>query len=85
MVTITLLVKRIEDKITICIEDEGAGIPKKHLTKIYNRFYRLDSKQTGSGLGLGIVKQIAELHGGLVAIENKKPKGLKVSIVFPPL
>ncbi|WP_024953728.1 sensor histidine kinase [Sulfurospirillum arcachonense] len=80
--TITLSLLQKDDAIILSVEDEGYGIPNEYLLNIYDRFFRLDTRKEGSGLGLGIVKQIAELHRALVKIENKKPQGLKVSIIF---
>lgn len=78
------LVKK-EDNIVFCLEDEGYGIPDEHLLNICDRFFRLDIRKKGSGLGLSIVKQIAQLHGATIEITNKKSKGLKVEIVFKSL
>ncbi len=85
MGTIIMSLKSKENHIFLSVEDEGYGIPKEHLKNIYNRFFRLDRRKQGSGLGLGIVKQIAELHNGTVNIKNKKPHGLKVTVTFQSL
>ncbi len=85
MGTITMSLKSKANFIFLSIEDEGYGIPKEHLKNIYDRFFRLDTRKQGSGLGLGIVKQIAELHNATVKIKNKKPHGLKVTITFKSL
>jgi two-component system sensor histidine kinase TctE len=82
---IKLSLKRKDGFIILCVEDEGYGIPKEHLESIYDRFFRLYRKKQGSGLGLSIVKQIAQLHNATVKITNKKPHGLKVTITFKSL
>lgn len=79
---ITLSLKKVNNKIVLSIEDEGKGIDQEHFTKIFNRFYRVDTKASGSGLGLGIVKQICELHQAKIDIYNKKTKGLRIDIHF---
>ena len=82
---IKLSLKKDKSNIILCVEDEGYGIPKEHISHICERFFRLDTRKKGSGLGLSIVKQIAQLHGASVKIKNKEPHGLKVKIVFKSL
>ncbi len=77
---------KIEDGHTILkVSDTGIGIPEKHQSRIFERFYRVDksrSKETGgTGLGLAIVKHIAELHGGKVLVESGD-SGTTFSVVF---
>lgn len=78
--TITLSIERHENSIWLSVKDEGKGLDEKHLTHIFDRYYRADLKKQGSGLGLSIVKQIAHLHGARVTAQNDN--GLKISIVF---
>ncbi|KAB7887293.1 sensor histidine kinase [Poseidonibacter ostreae] len=79
--TITLFLKKHNNTIWLNIKDEGKGIEKKDLNTIFDRFYRVDSKKSGNGLGLNIVKQIASLHNAKVQAINNN--GLVVSIIFP--
>jgi len=81
MGTITVSLERHNNTIWLNVKDEGNGLEKKDLKNIFNRFYRVDSLKTGSGLGLSIVKQIAQLHNATVEASNDK--GLVISIVFP--
>lgn len=79
--TITLSLKRHNNTIWLNVKDEGISkIKKEHLHKIFERFYRVDSNKSGSGLGLSIVKQIATLHNAkvLASMDN----GFMVSIIF---
>lgn len=80
---ITLRIYEDNETIIMNVLDNGPGIPEKYLTKIYDRFFRLDTQKQGTGLGLSIVKQIVELHDGSIELTNKKPHGLQVSITFP--
>jgi two-component system, OmpR family, phosphate regulon sensor histidine kinase PhoR len=73
--------------IKISVEDTGIGIPKEHLPRIFERFYRVDrdhSRQLGgTGLGLAIVKHIVEAHGGKVEVQTKVGKGSTFSLNLP--
>ena len=74
------------DKITLSVSDDGIGINSDELTKIWNRFYRADKSRNsatgGFGLGLAMVKQIAELHGGKVEVSSEPGKGSTFMIIF---
>jgi two-component system phosphate regulon sensor histidine kinase PhoR len=66
-------------KVKICIIDSGEGIAKEHLSRLFERFYRVDSGRSraegGSGLGLSIVKHIVELHNQKVSVKSKLGEG----------
>jgi two-component system, OmpR family, sensor histidine kinase KdpD len=74
-----------ENGISITIEDDGKGLPEKDFEKLFDKFYRAEKTQSGSGLGLGlsISKGIIELHGGQIHAENKKPSGARFIIHLP--
>ena len=62
----------------VSVEDHGAGIAEEDLRKIFDRFYRADKSRTGGshcGLGLSMVKWIAEAHGGSVEVVSKEGEG----------
>ena len=71
----------------IHIRDQGRGIAKEHLPRLFERFYRVDKarsrKMGGTGLGLAIVKHIVEVHGGHVEVESVLGKGSTFSIILP--
>ena len=72
------------NRIRIEVADNGIGIRKEDLKKIFEKFYRLDTARStrtgGAGLGLAIAKEIVELHGGALFLE--KPVNLAVSTLF---
>jgi signal transduction histidine kinase len=73
------------DHVVIAVKDEGKGIPAKKLEKIFDRFERATNKETVTGLGLGlfIVKQIAEGHGGTVEVDSILDHGTTFKVVLP--
>ena len=77
----------IDGRIKIVVEDSGAGIPEKDMSRIFERFYRVDKARSrelgGTGLGLSIVKHIVELHGGSVGAESAEGVGSKFWIALP--
>jgi two-component system phosphate regulon sensor histidine kinase PhoR len=77
------------DYIEICVEDTGIGIPKKHIPRLGERFYRVDRARSrelgGTGLGLAIVKHLVKAHGWEMDIESTQGQGTKVKIIIPPL
>lgn len=80
--TITLHLEDKDNRVIINILDNGPGIPKESINKVFDRFVRLNKHKKGTGLGLSIVKQIVELHNGTIRLSNKKPCGLHVAIEF---
>ena len=68
-----------EDEVDIQVKDEGEGIPKEHLPRIFERFYRVDKSRSrekgGTGLGLAIVKHILEGHNSKVMVQSAPGKG----------
>ena len=67
--------------ITVHFDDEGQGIPNENLEKIWDPFFT--TKEMGTGLGLGIVKNIVESHGGSIQIVNRPVRGTRVTIELP--
>ena len=69
------------------VEDNGAGVAPSEISRLFDRFYRTDKSRRagGSGLGLSIVRQVAELHGGSVAAKNTQPHGLRVTVTLPQI
>ncbi|CAN5711836.1 hypothetical protein BH24ACT21_BH24ACT21_06980 [soil metagenome] len=76
-----------DEEVVVSIADTGIGIPEKKLTRIFERFYRVDkdrSKATGgTGLGLSIVRHVAENHGGRVTVESAVGEGSTFTVYLP--
>ena len=75
--------------VELSVTDGGPGVPKEDLTRIFERFHRVDKARTrtdgnGSGIGLAIVRSLVEAHGGTVSAVNVEPTGLRVSVWLPP-
>ena len=74
-------------RVTIAVSDEGPGIPDEDLTRVFERFYRVDKSRVrdpgGTGLGLAIVKHLVELHRGRVGAENRPEGGARFLITLP--
>ena len=72
--------------IVITVSDTGPGIPDDDLTRVFERFYRVDKSRArpgGTGLGLAIVKHLVELHGGEARAENAQSGGAVFTVVLP--
>jgi two-component system sensor histidine kinase ChvG len=83
---IKVLVKSEDRTVNLAVEDQGSGFNEKDIDKIFNRFYSNRPEKFGehTGLGLNIVKNIIELHGGTInALNNTKGTGAKININFP--
>lgn len=85
---ISITCKKIKKTILINIDDDGPGIADEHKEKVFRPFYRVDKsrslKDSNVGLGLSIVEDIVNSHGGTVKLlNNPKGKGLRVSLSFP--
>lgn len=85
--TIGIELSNPEDNLYIKVYDTGIGIPKEHLPRIFERFYRVDKTRSrkigGTGLGLSIVKHIVILHGGTIDVESEEGKGSSFKITLP--
>ena len=72
--------------VVLSVADQGPGIPEDDLSRVFERFYRVDKSRArdpgGTGLGLAIVKHLIELHGGTVVAQNNATGGARVSITL---
>lgn len=82
---VNLETQRRDNWLVVRILDRGTGIPETELTHIFQPFYRADSagSVTGHGLGLAITKQVLDLHGGRITLQNRQGGGLTVEVALP--
>lgn len=80
-------VREKEDELLVSITDEGMGIPKENVERIFDRFYRVDRARSramgGTGLGLAISKEMINAHGGKIWAESKYGKGTSIFFTLP--
>jgi len=84
--SMTLGARREGDDMHIWVSDSGVGIAREEHGLVFERFWQADNplaRQGGTGLGLSLVKNFVELHGGSVILESALEKGTKVTCVFP--
>ncbi|MBI3050783.1 MAG: PAS domain-containing protein [Acidobacteria bacterium] len=77
---------RRDGAVDLVVSDSGPGIPPADLTRVFERFYRVDrsrSRPGGTGLGLAIVRHLVELHGGSLRAENRPEGGARFTVTLP--
>ena len=84
---VLIKVEQLETRICIRVEDFGCGIPEEHLSRLFERFYRVDLARSrnlgGTGLGLAIVKHVAQAHRGEVQVTSKLGEGSTFTLSVP--
>lgn len=85
--TVNLMLKQVNDKIILKVEDSGIGMSEDDISRLFNEFVRIKSEKTrgisGSGLGLSIVKKLVEQYKGKISVESVPEKGSVFTIEFP--
>ena len=84
---VTVHLQAVREGVAVAVEDTGHGIEPEHLPHLFERFYRTDWARAkdagGTGLGLPIVKEIAEAHGGTVSVSSQVEKGSIFTLHLP--
>ena len=84
---VTVVVSQDDGELKISVRDEGVGIAHEHLSRVFERFYRVDKARSrnvgGTGLGLAIVKHIASVHSGKVSVESVIGQGSNFTVHLP--
>ncbi|NLI55227.1 MAG: PAS domain S-box protein [Clostridiales bacterium] len=87
--SVGVTLKKVDQRVELHVSDTGIGIPEDHLSRVFERFYRVDRSRNkqigGTGLGLSIVKHSAETLGATVQLESKVGIGTTVTVSFPAL
>ena len=85
--SVGVVLKPVGDRVELSVSDTGIGIPEEHLSRVFERFYRVDRSRNkqigGTGLGLSIVKHSAETLGATVQLQSKLGIGTTVTVSFP--
>jgi signal transduction histidine kinase len=85
--SVTVRIERVPDAWHVVVSDTGEGIDAAHLSRVFDRFYRVDaarsSRHGGAGLGLAVVRTIVERHGGRVVLASEPGRGTVVTIALP--
>jgi two-component system sensor histidine kinase VicK len=85
--TVTYRLRDRGDLLEISVSDQGMGIPKENVDKIFERFYRVDKARSrqmgGTGLGLAIAKEMIEAHGGSIWAKSEEGKGTTIYFTLP--
>lgn len=86
---VEIFLEETAENFKIEVKDNGAGIPKEEIGRLFNKFYRgsnvIRMQTEGTGLGLFITKNIIDRHNGKIEIDSKEGKGTKISIFIPKL
>lgn len=81
---VTVTLKNEEQEVVLVVEDEGTGISKERLAHLFERFFSYNdtSKIPGTGIGLNLVKELVELHGGTIGVRSEEGKGSVFEVRF---
>ncbi len=85
--TVVVTLEERDDEVVVSVIDEGQGVAREHLPRLFERFYRVDKARSrdlgGTGLGLAIVKHVAQIHGGRVSVDSVLGRGSTFRIHLP--
>ncbi|GAB4295031.1 MAG: hypothetical protein Kow0090_09870 [Myxococcota bacterium] len=84
---INISAKKQKDSVSVCVKDTGIGIDKAHHEKIFERFFQvappINRTRRGAGVGLAVVKEIVNMHGGDIRLESEPGKGSEFTVTLP--
>ncbi|MEA2350832.1 MAG: hypothetical protein QOG86_1773 [Thermoleophilaceae bacterium] len=82
---VELTARRVDRQVELSVRDHGAGLPPEFIASAFERFTRVDSARSrgGAGLGLAIVRAIADAHGGTAIAANAEDGGARIAVVIP--
>jgi two-component system phosphate regulon sensor histidine kinase PhoR len=84
---VRVILTQVDDALEIVVQDTGAGIPADALERVFERFYRVDAARSrergGTGIGLSIVKHVAQAHGGSVSVQSEIGAGSSFTLQIP--
>ena len=84
---VTVCIEQQHDKAWLLVSDQGIGIPHMAIPQLFNRFYRAPNveplQMTGMGIGLYVVKEIVQLHGGTIVVESTEGVGSTFRVCLP--
>lgn len=82
--TVSVNITAEENRLRLIVEDNGPGIPKKELDKVFDRFYQVEgTEDKGSGIGLALVKELVELYRGQISVSSEPGKGSRFRVSLP--
>jgi signal transduction histidine kinase len=84
-ITVSAYLDDNEDFVSVCVLDQGPGIPEAYHERIFEKYERLESASTSKGLGLGLAfcKLATEAHGGRIWVENTQDQGACFCMILP--
>jgi len=80
---ISVSVASDDSQTRICVQDDGVGIDKAHLPRIFDRYYRADASRPGTGLGLSIARDLIERQGGALTVSSRRGTGSVFTVTLP--
>jgi signal transduction histidine kinase len=85
---VTIAAKKVGDTMELSVTDSGVGVESEALSRLFDRFYQADSSRAGgeghgAGLGLAIVREIVQAHGGKIGVRSQVGHGTTFTIQLP--
>ncbi|HEX8332728.1 MAG TPA: ATP-binding protein [Segetibacter sp.] len=82
--TVSVMIETEDSRLRISVDDNGPGIPKKELDKVFDRFYQVEgTEDKGSGIGLALVKELVDLYRGQISVSSEPAKGTRFKVSLP--